>query len=70
MAHVSTAVGSAIIKCESFAISIQKIQGCIDDYSAKALGCDLLVHYGHSCLGWFKKKVLSSLRWKNLRAKY
>ena len=24
---------------------------CIDDYSALALGCDLLVHYGHSCLG-------------------
>jgi len=23
---------------------------CIDDYSAKALGCDLIVHYGHSCL--------------------
>jgi len=23
---------------------------CIDDYTAKALGCDLMVHYGHSCL--------------------
>jgi 2-(3-amino-3-carboxypropyl)histidine synthase len=23
---------------------------CVDDYSAKALGADLLVHYGHSCL--------------------
>lgn len=23
---------------------------CIDDLTAKALGCDLLVHYGHSCL--------------------
>ncbi|TFK55881.1 Diphthamide synthesis [Heliocybe sulcata] len=23
---------------------------CIDDYSAVALGCDMLVHYGHSCL--------------------
>jgi 2-(3-amino-3-carboxypropyl)histidine synthase len=23
---------------------------CIDDLGAKALGCDLLVHYGHSCL--------------------
>lgn len=23
---------------------------CVDDYSAKQLGCDLLVHYGHSCL--------------------
>lgn len=24
---------------------------CIDDYGARALKCDLLVHYGHSCLG-------------------
>jgi len=24
---------------------------CVDDYTAVALGCDLLVHYGHSCLG-------------------
>ena len=23
---------------------------CVDDYSARALHCDLLVHYGHSCL--------------------
>ncbi|OLY80550.1 Diphthamide biosynthesis protein 1 [Smittium mucronatum] len=23
---------------------------CIDDYSAVALGCDFMVHYGHSCL--------------------
>lgn len=23
---------------------------CIDDFSAEALGADLLVHYGHSCL--------------------
>lgn len=23
---------------------------CVDDFSAKALGCDFLVHYGHSCL--------------------
>jgi diphthamide biosynthesis enzyme Dph1/Dph2-like protein len=26
---------------------------CIDDYTAAALGCDMLVHYGHSCLGTF-----------------
>ena len=24
---------------------------CIDDYTALALGCDILIHYGHSCLG-------------------
>lgn len=23
---------------------------CVDDFSAKAMGVDLLVHYGHSCL--------------------
>ncbi|KAI5481800.1 diphthamide synthesis protein [Pseudohyphozyma bogoriensis] len=23
---------------------------CIDDYTARALGCDMMVHYGHSCL--------------------
>ncbi|KAK9464193.1 putative diphthamide synthesis protein-domain-containing protein [Lipomyces oligophaga] len=23
---------------------------CIDDYTAKSLGCDLLIHYAHSCL--------------------
>lgn len=23
---------------------------CVDDYTAIALGCDMLVHYGHSCL--------------------
>ena len=23
---------------------------CVDDLSAAALGCELLVHYGHSCL--------------------
>ncbi|KAF5363846.1 hypothetical protein D9756_000844 [Leucocoprinus leucothites] len=23
---------------------------CIDDYTAVALGCDMMVHYGHSCL--------------------
>ncbi|KAJ3357275.1 Diphthamide biosynthesis protein 1 [Entophlyctis luteolus] len=23
---------------------------CIDDFTAKALGCDFMIHYGHSCL--------------------
>lgn len=23
---------------------------CVDDFTAKALNCELLVHYGHSCL--------------------
>ena len=24
---------------------------CVDDFTALALGCDMLIHYGHSCLG-------------------
>lgn len=23
---------------------------CVDDFTARALGCDFMVHYGHSCL--------------------
>lgn len=23
---------------------------CVDDYTARALGADFMVHYGHSCL--------------------
>ena len=23
---------------------------CVDDFTAKAMGCELLIHYGHSCL--------------------
>ncbi|CAH3021995.1 unnamed protein product, partial [Porites evermanni] len=23
---------------------------CVDDFTARALGCDMMVHYGHSCL--------------------
>ena len=23
---------------------------CVDDYTAIALGCDYMIHYGHSCL--------------------
>jgi len=26
---------------------------CVDDFTARALNVDLLVHYGHSCLGEF-----------------
>ena len=31
---------------------------CVDDYTAVALGCDMLVHYGHSCLS---KHLISAL---------
>jgi 2-(3-amino-3-carboxypropyl)histidine synthase len=30
---------------------------CIDDYTARALGCDMMIHYGHSCLGELPKKI-------------
>jgi len=23
---------------------------CVDDFTARAMGCDFMVHYGHSCL--------------------
>ncbi|KZT19298.1 Diphthamide synthesis [Neolentinus lepideus HHB14362 ss-1] len=42
---------------ERFADALTVIMGdvtygacCIDDYTAVALGCDMLIHYGHSCL--------------------
>lgn len=31
---------------------------CVDDFTARALGCDLMVHYGHSCLGEAYKTVV------------
>jgi 2-(3-amino-3-carboxypropyl)histidine synthase len=30
---------------------------CVDDYMALALGCDMLVHYGHSCLGAYSPRT-------------
>lgn len=24
---------------------------CVDDFTARALGADMMIHYGHSCLG-------------------
>lgn len=34
---------------------------CVDDFAASALGCDFLVHYGHSCLISIKDCVLSNM---------
>lgn len=34
---------------------------CIDDLSAKSLGCDILVHYGHSCLVPLTRTVIPCL---------
>jgi len=31
---------------------------CVDDLTAKALGCDFLIHYAHSCLGNLYKKYI------------
>jgi 2-(3-amino-3-carboxypropyl)histidine synthase len=34
---------------------------CVDDYNAVALGCDMLIHYGHSCLGVLIRRVTSTV---------
>lgn len=34
---------------------------CVDDYSATALGCDFLVHYGHSCLISIKDCAITNM---------
>ncbi|OAG31932.1 2-(3-amino-3-carboxypropyl)histidine synthase [Nematocida displodere] len=53
--HLSTVI-SDIIRCstevESVTILSDVVYGacCIDDISSHLIGCDLLVHYGHSCL--------------------
>ena len=43
--------------CDSFTTADTIIMGdvtygacCVDDFTARALGADLMVHYGHSCL--------------------
>ena len=45
---------------------------CVDDYTAMALGCDMLVHYGHSCLVPVDQTMIHSItinysmNWSNL----
>lgn len=34
---------------------------CVDDFAGSALGCDFLVHYGHSCLISIKECLLPSM---------
>lgn len=34
---------------------------CVDDYSGVALGCDFLIHYGHSCLVSIKDCLISNM---------
>lgn len=34
---------------------------CVDDFTARALGADMLVHYGHSCLGMYAAGGLACL---------
>lgn len=38
---------------------------CIDDFTAVALGCDFMVHYGHSCLGKETRTKYGNLRLVN-----
>lgn len=40
---------------------------CIDDFTAVALGCDFMVHYGHSCLGkWMRIARMMDWRVRSL----
>ncbi|CAJ1030944.1 putative diphthamide synthesis protein [Leishmania utingensis] len=34
---------------------------CVDDFSAAALGCDFLIHYGHSCLISIKDCIVANM---------
>eukprot|EP01126_Amoeba_proteus_P053765 TRINITY_DN6573_c0_g1_i4.p1 TRINITY_DN6573_c0_g1~~TRINITY_DN6573_c0_g1_i4.p1 ORF type:complete len:425 (+),score=63.96 TRINITY_DN6573_c0_g1_i4:419-1693(+) len=34
---------------------------CIDDFTARALGCDFLIHYGHSCLIPIQTTMINTL---------
>lgn len=34
---------------------------CVDDFSASALGCDFLIHYGHSCLISIKDCIVANM---------
>lgn len=34
---------------------------CVDDFSAHALGCDFMIHYGHSCLISVKDCLISNM---------
>ena len=44
------AMANSIDSWSSWQLHILIHLGCVDDFSARALGCDLMVHYGHSCL--------------------
>lgn len=36
---------------------------CVDDFTARALGADFMVHYGHSCLSESCKGTSSTFVW-------
>jgi len=40
---------------------------CVDDFTARALNIDLLVHYGHSCLGKFDIRFIYFLATSSLK---
>lgn len=57
-AEIRTVPGLVLtfIRCKSRAVILADVTYgacCVDDYTARALGCDMLVHYGHSCLSKF-----------------
>ena len=55
--HIEAAVG-----CETVVLGdVSYGACCVDDLAAKALGCDFLVHYGHSCLVSIKDCCLPNM---------
>lgn len=54
LAHLSVIISDILekfSKCETFILGdITYGACCIDDLACKLLNCDLLIHYGHSCL--------------------
>lgn len=40
---------------------------CVDDFTARALGADFLVHYGHSCLGMVGQDIWTLVGLAELR---
>ncbi|KAH9387415.1 2-(3-amino-3-carboxypropyl)histidine synthase [Nematocida major] len=61
--HLSTVISDIIranTSVESVTILVDVVYGacCIDDVSSYLIGCDLLIHYGHSCLFEVTKSLI------------
>lgn len=43
---------------------------CVDDIASKQLGCDFVVHYGHSCLVSIQEMVIANLLYVFVEIKF